>query len=69
MKGDPAISSIYRQGPCNSDPTPREERYRNVQHQAARGDIALIRLDDPRLGEYEGRFLRRLVSEMTGVEI
>jgi hypothetical protein len=68
MKGHPPISSIYRQGPSNRDPSPREERYRNVQHQAARDEIVLIRLDDPRLGEYEGLFLRRLLSELTGVQ-
>ena len=68
MKGQAPISSIYRQGPSNREPSPREERYHNVQHQAARDDIALIRLDDPRLGEYEGLFLRRLVSELTGVQ-
>lgn len=68
MKGHPSISPIYRQGPDERDPSPSEQRYHQVQHDAARSDIALIRLDDPRLGEYDGLFLRRLVSELTGVQ-
>ncbi|MEL6963421.1 MAG: hypothetical protein AAFO01_11725 [Pseudomonadota bacterium] len=69
MKGHPTISGIYRQGPEDRDPCPKEERYHDVQHQAARKEIALIRLDDPRLGEYDGRLLRRIVEDLTGVQV
>ncbi|MEM7213011.1 MAG: hypothetical protein AAF479_14155, partial [Pseudomonadota bacterium] len=62
------ISSVYRNGSCDGDPSPAEDRYRRVQAQAAVQDIALIRLDDHRLGEYEAHFLRRITAELSGVQ-
>lgn len=70
MREHAPISPIYRQGQCSSqNASRREERYKDVQHDAALQEIALIRLDDHRLGEYEGLFLRRLVAELTGVRM